>query len=85
MSKYESLGKYLESTDKDIVNLTFTKIEKILGFKLPNSLYEHPATWYGTAEGSPTHRWKVVWCNYGYKVEKIDLNAKYVIFRRINI
>ena len=84
MSKYDPLGKYLENSEKNCIKLSFAEIEKIINEKLPNSLYEYPAAWYGTAKGSPTHRWKVVWNNYGYRVDKVDLNEKNVTFIKIN-
>jgi hypothetical protein len=83
MSKYEPLGKYLKSTGKSRVNLTFAKIESILGFKLPDSLYKYKAVWRGTDEVSKTHVWKVVWCKYGYQVETVDLTARNVIFHKV--
>jgi hypothetical protein len=82
MSIYEPLGIYLSNTGKRTVNLSFTKIEKIINRKLPPSLYDYPAAWYGTAEGSPNHRWKVIWNNYGYKVENVDLCNQNVTFCR---
>jgi len=84
MSKYEPLGKYLENTRKNNIRLTFKEIETILQFKLPKYLYKYPAGWYGTAEGSPTHRQKVVWCKYGYQVETVDLIELYVVFRKLH-
>ena len=83
MSKYEPLGQYLERTGDNHVELTFAEIEEILGFTLPDYLYEYPAGWYGTAEASPTHRQKVVWCRHGYQVETIDLTARNVRFRKV--
>jgi len=81
MSKYELLGKHLENSGKTTVNLTFTEIESILKIeKLPKSLYKYPAAWYGTAEGSDTHVWKMVWCRYGYQVKTVNLDAKNVVF-----
>lgn len=82
-SKYEPLGKYLENVGKSKITLTFSEIEDILGFELPKYLYQYPAGWYGTAEGSPTHRQKAVWNAYGYQVENVDLYRKTVVFYKL--
>ena len=84
MGKYEPLGKYLKKIGKNNIELTFDEIEKILNSRLPKYLYKYPAGWYGTANASPTHRQKVVWYYYGYRVETVDLNKKKVIFCKIN-
>ena len=83
MSKYEPLGKYLYDTGNDNITLNFVEIEKILGFILPNYLYNYTAGWYGIATASPTHRQKVVWCSYGYQVNTVDLITKDVTFCKV--
>jgi len=83
MSKYEPLGKYLKNNDENNIELTFNKIEKILGFELPDYLYKYPAGWYGTAEASPTHSQKGVWYKYGYRVETVNLKENKVTFCKI--
>lgn len=83
ISKYEPIGKYLEETGLNKITLSFSEIENILGFPLPKYLYQYEAGWYGTAEGSPTHRQKAVWCSYGYQVESVDLPNKIVIFYKL--
>ena len=82
MSKYEPLGQFLKDSGKETVDLTFKEVEGILGFTLPHYLYKHGAGWYGTAEASPTHRQKAVWCSYGYQVQTVDLNAHTVVFKK---
>ena len=83
MSKYEPLGLYLSNNGMNSISLTFTEIEDILGFTLPDYLYIHEAGWYGTAEGSPTHVQKKVWCSYGYQVDTIDIHAQKVVFKKV--
>ena len=82
-SKYEPLGKYLEKNGESTIELSFFEIEKILAFELPDYLNNRPEGWYGTPEGSPTHRQKAVWYKYGYKVETVDLKNKTVKYCRI--
>jgi hypothetical protein len=83
MSKYEPLGKFLKSTEKKYINLTFMEVEEILSFKLPYSLYKYPHVWYGDGKKSPTHVWKVVWYKYGYQVDIVDLDKKEVRFYKV--
>jgi len=84
MSKYKPLGMYLENCRENIVSLTFAEIESILGFSLPVYMLRHAACWYGTAEASPTHVAKGVWCSHGYQVDTLDLIAKTVAFKKTN-
>ena len=83
VSKYKPLGQYLANKGQDYVDLTFSEIENILGFKLPDYLYKHEAGWYGTAEGSPTHRQKAVWCSYGYQVDTVNIISHNVVFKKL--
>ncbi|MCL2751974.1 MAG: hypothetical protein FWE62_04365 [Firmicutes bacterium] len=83
MSKYEPLGQYLEKSGKEKVELSFSEIENILGFKLIDSLRKHQIAWYGAAEKSPTHVWKKVWCSYGYQVETVNLDEGCVVFCKV--
>ena len=83
MSKYEPLGKYLERIGQKRITLKFTEIESVLGFDLIDTLRKHAAAWYGTAEKSPTHVWKKVWCAYGYEVETVNLEQEQVVFYKV--
>lgn len=82
MSKYNPLGEYLELQGQNKITLTFSKIEDILGFKLPKSAREYTAWWSGTAEGAK-HVQCEVWCNYGYQVETLNLIDETVIFYKL--
>ena len=84
MSKYNPIGIYLESRNDISIKLSFSDIERILGFELPNYLKDYVAGWYGTAEGSPTHRQKAVWCGVGYQVDNVNLSKQEVIFKKCN-
>jgi hypothetical protein len=78
--KYMPLEKYLselpESTHE--ITLTFEQIEKILAGKLPSSAYEDRRWWDHETEGN--HVNKRAWSNAGWKVESLDVNAKWVKF-----
>jgi hypothetical protein len=78
--KYMPLEKYLlglpESTRE--MTLTFDQIEKILAGKLPPSAYEDRRWWDHETEGN--HRNTRSWSNAGWRVESLDVNAKWVKF-----
>jgi hypothetical protein len=80
--KYTPLEKYLselpESTRE--MTLTFEQIEKILAGKLPPSAYEDRRWWDHETEGN--HRNTRSWFNAGWRVESLDVNARWVNFVR---
>lgn len=67
MSKYETLWNYIKSSDKDNLKLTYDEIKNILGFEIDHSFLKY----------------KKELENYGYKVDKISLKEKYVLFSKI--
>ncbi len=77
MSKYSSLSNYLIASGKKDITLTFSDIERVLGFKLPQSAYTYHAWW---ANGG--HSQSDAWLGAGYKVERIDLEARKVGFSK---
>jgi hypothetical protein len=79
MSKYEALPQFLARTHQVSRRLGFGEIEKILGFKLPKSAYEHEAWWSNNATG---HSHARAWLEFGWRTEAIDLAARKVTFRR---
>jgi len=83
MSKYEPLGKHLAKANEERIKMTFEEIER-LGVTLPDYMRKHQAGWYGTAEGSPTHKQKQAWQDHGYTVETVDLKEKEVTFIKVD-
>jgi hypothetical protein len=81
--KYTPLEKYLTDLQESSreITLTFEQIEKILAFKLPPSAYEDRRWWDHETEGN--HVNKRAWANAGWKVESLDVNAKWVKLVRI--
>jgi hypothetical protein len=79
MSKYESLPQFLASTHGSIKRLNFAEIERILGFKLPKSAYEHEAWWSNNATG---HSHARAWINAGWRTQDLDLTGRKVTFQR---
>lgn len=78
MSKYEPLRRYLEGRSTQMVSMTFAEIEKVLGFKLPES-QRYPAWW----SNNPTNNVMTnEWLAAGYKTEQVDIEGRKLVFRR---
>ena len=78
MSKYVALKEYLETRTTETVPMTFADIEKVLGFKLPNS-QKYPAWW----SNNPTNNVMTnEWLAAGYKTEQVDIEGRKLLFRR---
>lgn len=78
MSKYEPLRSYLEARSAELVPMSFSEIEKVLGFKLPRS-QAYPAWW----SNNPTNNVMTnEWLAAGYKTERVDIEGRRLVFRR---
>lgn len=81
MSKYEPLPRFLMQSERPVYRLSFSEIERILGFKLPKSAYEHEAWWSNNSNG---HSHARAWVTRGWRSEEVDLARREVTFRRLN-
>jgi len=81
MSKFDKLTKYLSSLNDDVIEISFSKIEEIIGEKLTKSAYQHAAYW--SADNGGTHTLAIAILNAGFKVSP-DLIKKKIILRREN-
>jgi hypothetical protein len=79
MSKYEPLPQFLISVGGTSHRMSFAEIERILGFKLPRSAYEHEAWWSNNATG---HSHARAWLKFGWRTEAVDLAGRKVTFQR---
>lgn len=78
MSKYQPLRRFLEGRSSNFVPMTFAEIEKVLGFKLPES-QKYPAWW----SNNPTNNVMTnEWLAAGYKTEQVDIAGRKLVFRR---
>jgi len=84
VSKYDPLGDFLTNTRSNIKEntLTFSQIEKILGFQLPYSAYHHRA-WWANPSSATDHPYAQAWLAAGWKVESVKQSEKWVRFERI--
>ncbi len=83
MSKYDPLQRYLEGIQPSVLktSLTFGEIEKILGFTLPPSAYNH-REWWSNPSTPTQHPYAQSWLAAGWKVDSVDYHEKRVDFRR---
>jgi hypothetical protein len=79
MSKYEPLPQFLSSKTGAIHRMSFEQIERVLGFKLPKSAYQHEAWWSNNDTG---HSHARVWLSAGWRTQDVDLAARKVTFQR---
>lgn len=77
MSKYDRLEHYLKECCVPEIRLSFSEIERIVGFSLPRSAYTYPMWW---ANGGHTQAY--AWLNAGYIVKDFDLAKRVVLFCR---
>lgn len=68
MSKYNSLWQFMMENGSQSVKLSFDEIERIAGVAIDHSFLNY----------------KKELLQYGYKVEKISLKDKTVLFQKIN-
>lgn len=80
MGQYDPLNEYLRSVSRDEINLSFSDIEKVLGFKLPSSAYTYSAWW---ANGG--HSQAYAWLDAGYKVGRIEIFEEKVTFCKTGV
>jgi hypothetical protein len=78
--KYEPLPQFLATQPGAVHRMGFDRIERILGFKLPKSAYEHEAWWSNNATG---HSHARIWLEAGWRTMDVDIEARKVSFQRL--
>jgi hypothetical protein len=82
MSKYDPLYKWLNGQRAQRISMTFSQIERVLGFALPNSAREYRAWWANDRSGK-SHPYCKSWLDAGYKTERVEMAGEVVAFTRI--
>lgn len=80
--KYIKLKEYLEKNNLPMITLTFSDIEKIVHFKLPQSAYEYSEQWWSN---NYDHSQSVAWIDAGYETDYVTdtyKNEKIVFVKR---
>ena len=83
MGKYEPLAAHLSEERQNVWVASFGEIEAVLGFSLPPSASNH-REWWGNQRGGG-HSQAKGWQDAGWRVWKVDLPAKRVEFRRLDV
>ena len=76
--KFIALTAYLEKCGKDEIKMSFSEIEKIIGFRLSDSAYSYPAQW----SNSESQSFAFGWLNAGYLTRQVNIPEQTVEFVR---
>jgi len=79
LGKYDLLADFLNSQTADHVQLSFRRIENIIGDRLPASARKYPAWW----ANDRTHIHARVWLEAGWQTESVNLGREDISFRRM--
>ena len=83
MSKYDRLGEHLSGLDRRSTHqLSFERIEAVLGFRLPPSAREYQA-WWANQVGAG-HVQSNAWLDNGWHTELLSLTGKHVTFKPVD-
>jgi hypothetical protein len=82
MAKYSPLTGFLQrqSDAKDMIHMSFQRLEEIIGSRLPPSAH-YDRTWWGNTLNQ-TRVQAHAWLNASWRVESVDLSRKVVTFVR---
>jgi hypothetical protein len=75
MSKYFKLTAYLAELDQGIWESTFSEVEEVLGFALPDSARQYPAWWANQGRSQ-----SLAWQGAGWKTVAVDVDRERVTF-----
>lgn len=74
--KYRALAEYLLSSKETRITLSYSQIEKILGFALPDTARNFKQAYWANTE---THSYASSWMAVGYKT-RVDIDSDNVTF-----
>ncbi|MEM2103272.1 MAG: hypothetical protein QW717_00085 [Candidatus Bathyarchaeia archaeon] len=80
-AKYEALTRHLKfrSAFTDTVRLSLAQIDGIIRDNLPISAYRSEKWW----ENSPSRTHSKSWLDAGWKVQEVNLEKAYIIFKKV--
>ena len=78
-SKYDSLKRHLAQSGRGPLRMSFSEVERVLGFPLPKSARTYDAWWLDKSANT-THSHAKAWLDAGRQVERVDRNAAQVSF-----
>ena len=74
--QYERLERHLRKVDRQRIEMSFADIVELIGERLPDSAYKHPAWW----ASDPKHT-QAAWLDAGYTASP-NLTAQKVVFTK---
>ena len=77
MSKYDPLTSHLRELHADRWRARFSELERVLGFRLPESAPKYPAWW---ASDPRQGRQCMAWISAGWRTEDLDLGSQAVLW-----
>jgi hypothetical protein len=79
MSKYAPLGDFLDRQKADQVQLSFERVEKLIGFRLPKSAYLQRAWWSNNPDNNVMTK---VWRRAKFRTKSVDMEKRVIVFVR---
>lgn len=79
--KYAALHDYLRQIQTDVWETTFSEIEMILGFPLPESARVH-RPWWGNQKTNNGRSQALAWGSAGWQTSAVDVERETLIFKR---
>lgn len=78
--KYAKLYEFLKQQPGSEISLTFSELERILGFELPDSAFLYRPWWANQDKSG--HSQAMAWAAAGWKTSQVDLEAERLLFLR---
>ena len=78
--KYANLYSHLSNLGGEDWGVTFTELETILGFSLPDSAYLYRPWWANQSKSG--HSQSMAWSVAGWKTSDVDMENETLTFRR---
>lgn len=79
MSKYEPLTQFLAAQRTEEVSMSFSEIERVLGFRLPEKASGIRAWWSNNPSNNVMTK---AWLAAGFVTERVDLGSRRLVFRK---
>lgn len=81
MSKYEPLTQFLSTQRAQEVPMSFSEIERVLGFRLPEKASGIRAWWSNNPSNNVMTK---AWLAAGFITERVDMGSRRLVFRKSN-
>jgi hypothetical protein len=81
VGKYEPLTEFLRKQRTERIAMTFGEIERVVGFKLPQSALHHRAWWSNNPSNSVMTK---AWLDAGFLSEQVDIAGRKLVFSRVS-